>query len=151
MIGAFLAPRGQSPMKEARWSIDKDDPSFAWAMASTRSRRLRRQIVGGSGLLITAKQVSQTLEKDDTEWDEYNGRCTAVENGEIGARVSGFISRHFKEGQIVKQRRPFVRRRPPPFQHCGRPAKAKWNRRERGWKSQVTDVDRGHRLRATRP
>src|SRR5262249_36050486 len=48
--------------------------------------------------------VARPLQKNITEWDEYTGRFTAVENVGGGARVSGFIdSVHVNEGQLVKQ------------------------------------------------
>jgi len=62
--------------------------------------------------------VSQPIEREIVEWDEYTGRFDAVETVEIRARVSGHLTEVlFKDGQRVKQgdllfvidRRPFER------------------------------------------
>src|SRR5262245_35003386 len=62
--------------------------------------------------------VSQPVEREIVEWDEYTGRFDAVETVEIRARVSGHLTEVlFKDGQRVKQgdllfvidRRPFER------------------------------------------
>ncbi|HEY7084358.1 MAG TPA: efflux RND transporter periplasmic adaptor subunit [Hyphomicrobiaceae bacterium] len=62
--------------------------------------------------------VSQPVEHEIVEWDEYTGRFDAVETVEVRARVSGHLTEVlFKDGQRVKQgellfvidRRPFER------------------------------------------
>jgi RND family efflux transporter MFP subunit len=62
--------------------------------------------------------VSQPIEREIVEWDEYTGRFDAVETVEIRARVSGHLTEvRFKDGQRVTQgdllfvidRRPFER------------------------------------------
>ncbi len=62
--------------------------------------------------------VSQPVQREITEWDEYTGRFDAVETVEIRARVSGHLTEvRFKDGQRVKQgdllfvidQRPFER------------------------------------------
>jgi RND family efflux transporter MFP subunit len=62
--------------------------------------------------------VSQPIEREIVEWDEYTGRFDAVETVEMRARVSGHLTEVlFKDGQRVKQgellfvidRRPFER------------------------------------------
>ncbi|MBO0742149.1 MAG: efflux RND transporter periplasmic adaptor subunit [Hyphomicrobiaceae bacterium] len=62
--------------------------------------------------------VSQPIDREIVEWDEYTGRFDAVETVEIRARVSGHLTEVlFKDGQRVKQgdllfvidRRPFER------------------------------------------
>lgn len=46
--------------------------------------------------------VSQPIEREVTEWDEYTGRFAAVEYVEVRARVSGYVDGiHFKDGQVV--------------------------------------------------
>ena len=51
-----------------------------------------------------AVTVANPLQKEITEWNEYNGRLTAVESVEVRPRVSGHIdSIHFVEGQEVKE------------------------------------------------
>jgi RND family efflux transporter MFP subunit len=50
-----------------------------------------------------AVSVSQPLQRQIVEWDEYTGRFDAVETVEVRARVSGYLSTvHFKDGQRVK-------------------------------------------------
>jgi RND family efflux transporter MFP subunit len=62
--------------------------------------------------------VSQPVQREIVEWDEYTGRFDAVETVEMRARVSGhLIEVRFKDGQLVKQgdllfvidQRPFER------------------------------------------
>src|SRR4051794_13136473 len=46
--------------------------------------------------------VSQPVQRDVTEWDEYPGRLQAVEEVEVRARVSGYLQAiHFKDGAEV--------------------------------------------------
>jgi RND family efflux transporter MFP subunit len=48
--------------------------------------------------------VSQPLQREIIEWDEYTGRFEAVEAVDVRARVSGYLTElHFKDGQAVKQ------------------------------------------------
>ena len=48
--------------------------------------------------------MSQPLQREIVEWDEYTGRFDAIETVEIRARVSGYLNEvHFKDGQQVKQ------------------------------------------------
>ena len=62
--------------------------------------------------------VSQPVQREIVEWDEYTGRFDAVETVEMRARVSGHLTEvRFKDGQRVKQgdllfvidQRPFER------------------------------------------
>ena len=65
-----------------------------------------------------AVTVSQPVQREITEWDEYSGRFDAVETVEMRARVSGHLSEvRFRDGQVVKRgdvlfvidQRPFER------------------------------------------
>ncbi len=48
--------------------------------------------------------VSQPLQRDVVEWDEYTGRFEAVEYVEIRSRVSGYLdSIDFEDGEIVQK------------------------------------------------
>ena len=48
--------------------------------------------------------VSQPIQKDVVEWDEYTGRLEAVQTVEVRARVNGYISQvNFKDGAKVKK------------------------------------------------
>ena len=48
--------------------------------------------------------VSQPINREVVEWEEYTGRLEAVESVEVRARVNGYLqSIHFKNGVTVKQ------------------------------------------------
>jgi len=48
--------------------------------------------------------VSQPVQREIVEWDEYTGRFDATQTVEIRARVSGYLNEvRFKDGQEVKQ------------------------------------------------
>jgi RND family efflux transporter MFP subunit len=48
--------------------------------------------------------ISQPLNREVVEWEEYTGRLEAVESVEVRARVNGYLqSIHFKNGATVKQ------------------------------------------------
>ncbi|HLJ20037.1 MAG TPA: efflux RND transporter periplasmic adaptor subunit, partial [Stellaceae bacterium] len=51
-----------------------------------------------------AVTVSQPLQKEIVEWEEFTGQFAAVDYVEIRARVSGYLTEiHFEDGQLVKQ------------------------------------------------
>ena len=51
-----------------------------------------------------AVTVSQPIQRELVEWDEFAGQFAAKEYVEIRARVSGYLTEiHFKDGQTVKQ------------------------------------------------
>jgi RND family efflux transporter MFP subunit len=48
--------------------------------------------------------VSQPIQRELVEWDEYTGQFAAKEFVEIRARVSGYLTEiHFEDGQLVKE------------------------------------------------
>jgi RND family efflux transporter MFP subunit len=48
--------------------------------------------------------VSQPIQRELVEWDEYTGQFAAMEYVEIRARVSGYLTEiHFQDGQLVKE------------------------------------------------
>jgi RND family efflux transporter MFP subunit len=50
-----------------------------------------------------AVTVSQPIQRELVEWDEYTGQFAAMEYVEIRARVSGYLTEiHFEDGQLVK-------------------------------------------------
>ena len=60
-----------------------------------------KQASAPSGPAVT---VSQPVQKEITEWDEYTGRFGAVDSVEVRARVNGYLnSVNFKPGQTVKK------------------------------------------------
>src|SRR5437773_6838379 len=51
-----------------------------------------------------AVTVSQPVQRELVEWDEYTGQFAAMEYVEIRARVSGYRTEiHFEDGQLVKE------------------------------------------------
>jgi RND family efflux transporter MFP subunit len=51
-----------------------------------------------------AVTVSQPIQREMVEWDEYTGQFAAKEYVEIRARVSGYLTEiHFEDGQLVKE------------------------------------------------
>jgi multidrug efflux system membrane fusion protein len=87
--------------------------------------------------------VGHPLQKTITEWDEYTGRCTAVESVEVRARVSGFIdSVHFKEGQIVKRGDALFVIDPRPYRLAVEQAKADVDRAQARLEIAALDVQR---------
>jgi len=64
-----------------------------------------------------AVSVSQPLQRQVVEWDEYTGRFDAVGTVEVRARVSGYLSTvHFKDGQPIKQGDQLYDIDPRPFE-----------------------------------
>jgi membrane fusion protein, multidrug efflux system len=48
--------------------------------------------------------VSQPMQREVVEWDEYTGRLEAVETVEVRARVGGYLEKvHFKDGAKVQK------------------------------------------------
>ena len=59
-----------------------------------------------------AVTVSQPIQRELVEWDEYTGQFAATEYVEIRARVSGYLTEiHFEDGQIGQRGRSAVRHR----------------------------------------
>ncbi len=93
----------------------------ATVAALRRRKRLRTALLlagaavglcfaGGGGAMAQSQPVappavtvSHPLERKIVEWDEYTGQFAAVEDVELRARVSGYLTEiHFKDGQFVK-------------------------------------------------
>lgn len=61
--------------------------------------------------------VSQPLQREVTDYDEYTGRTAAVEAVEVRARVSGYLIKvNFQEGSVVKKGDLLFQIDPRPFQ-----------------------------------
>lgn len=61
--------------------------------------------------------VSEVVQREVIEWDEFTGHVEAVEKVEVRARVSGYLERvNFKDGAIVKQGDVLFVIDPRPFQ-----------------------------------
>ena len=62
--------------------------------------RLAKQAAAPPALPVT---VAQPTKRTVTDWDEFTGRFDAIEQVQIRARVTGFVtSVDFKDGAIVK-------------------------------------------------
>src|SRR5438876_11909916 len=60
--------------------------------------------------------VSQPLEKEITDYDQYTGRIEAAETVEVRARVRGeLIKIHFQAGALVKAGDPLFDLDPRPY------------------------------------
>jgi RND family efflux transporter MFP subunit len=69
--------------------------------------------------------VSQPVQRDIVEWDEYTGRFDAVATVELRARVSGHLTEvRFKDGQLVKQGDLLFVIDPRPFERALEQARA---------------------------
>ena len=69
--------------------------------------------------------VSQPVARDVIEWDEYLGRFDAVEEVEVPARVSGYLTKvNFTDGQIVNAGDLLFTIDPRPFERGLEKAKA---------------------------
>jgi len=61
--------------------------------------------------------VSQPVEKEVTDQDDYEGRIAAVKTVEVRARVRGELTKVlFKDGQLVKEGEPLFEIDPRPYQ-----------------------------------
>lgn len=61
--------------------------------------------------------VSQPIEREVTDYDEYTGRTAAVDAVEVRARVSGYLVKvHFQEGALVEKGDLLFEIDPRPFQ-----------------------------------
>ena len=69
--------------------------------------------------------VSQPVQREIVEWDEYTGRFDATQTVEIRARVSGYLNEvRFKDGQEVKQGDVLFAIDPRPFERALEQARA---------------------------
>jgi len=77
--------------------------ALALALACFIASCGERQQQGGAPpppTVTVAKPINRTV----FDFDEYVGRCPAINSVEVRARVSGYLDKlHFKDGQLVKQ------------------------------------------------
>lgn len=103
---------------------------------------------GSSGPAVT---VSQPIQKDVMEWDEYTGRMEAVETVEIRARVSGHLSKiFFRDGAKVKKGDLLYLIDPRPYQADVDRTAAEVTRLEASLVLAQDDLARAERLIETR-
>jgi len=101
---------------QSRYPAVRAQRSFPVAAGMARIAVLGAMLLGG-GIFFPAEvaaqgapptappvTVSEPLQREITEWDEYTGQFAAVDYVEIRARVSGYLqSIGFQDGEIVKK------------------------------------------------
>lgn len=94
--------------------------------------------------------VSQPVKKNVQEWDEYSGRFAAVEEVEIRARVSGYLTAvNFNDGQIVFKGDPLFVIDPRPYQAAVDIARASVAQAQSSVQLAQRELDRARDLRQT--
>ncbi|ESS74022.1 efflux pump periplasmic linker BepF [Methyloglobulus morosus KoM1] len=92
-------------------------------------------------------EVSQPLQRDIVEWDEYNGRLEAVESVEVRARVSGYLNKIlFKDGGKVKKNDLLFEIDPRPYIAQLNQAKAQYDQAKSKRELAQGDFQRAKRL-----
>ena len=91
--------------------------------------------------------VSQPVQREIVEWDEYTGRFDATQTVEIRARVSGYLNEvRFKDGQEVKQGDLLFVIDPRPFERALEQARAELFAATTKVENANLDVTRGQPL-----
>jgi RND family efflux transporter MFP subunit len=91
--------------------------------------------------------VSQPLQKDVTDWDDFLGRFEAVDSVDIRPRVSGYLTEiGFKDGEVVKKGQTLFVIDPRPYQAALDQAKAQTQRAEASLTNAKTLLERGKTL-----
>jgi multidrug efflux system membrane fusion protein len=92
-------------------------------------------------------EVSQPIQKEIVEWDEYTGRLQAVESVEVRARVSGYLKKIlFKDGGKISKGDLLFVVDPRPYSAQLDQAKAELNRTVSRLELAQNDVQRAKRL-----
>jgi RND family efflux transporter MFP subunit len=87
--------------------------------------------------------VSQPIEKEITDYDQYTGRIEAAETVDVRARVRGeLVGIHFKDGAIVKEGQLLFEIDPRPYKAALDGAKAKKANAEASLDMAKTEYDR---------
>jgi RND family efflux transporter MFP subunit len=129
---------------------------FASSALSSTAERMRAALAGSTPESdATGSQapkppevtVSQPVTQKITEWDEYTGRFDAVEEVEVQARVSGYLTKvNFTDGQEVKEGDLLFVIDPRPFERALEQAKAELNQAKVRVSNASLDVERGRPL-----
>jgi RND family efflux transporter MFP subunit len=94
-----------------------------------------------------AVSVSQPVQREIVEWDEYTGRFDATQTVEIRARVSGYLNEvRFRDGQEVKQGDLLFAIDPRPFERAVEQARAELFAANTKIENAGLDVTRGQKL-----
>jgi len=137
----------------------------SWVTGSDLSKMAEKAAESAKGLFASAPQsakgsnvaapgappaavtVSQPVQREIAEWDEYTGRFEAVEAVDIRARVSGYLDEvHFKDGQDVKKGDLLFVIDPRPFELALALAQAEFDQANVRIQNATLDVDRGRPL-----
>jgi RND family efflux transporter MFP subunit len=95
--------------------------------------------------------VSQPLQKDVIDWDDFVGRFEAVDEVDVRPRVSGYLqSIGFKDGEVVKKGQVLFTIDPRPYQAALDQAKAQTQRAQATLTNAGTALERGKTLLAAR-
>lgn len=95
--------------------------------------------------------VSEVVEREVSDWEEYTGRLEAVKRVEVRPRVSGYVlGVHFTEGAEVRKGQLLFQIDPRPFQAEVDRARAELERARSQQVKAKGDLARGERLLAAR-
>ena len=92
--------------------------------------------------------VTQAVEKQVQDWDEYTGRLAPMGTVDVRPRVSGYIMEvKFVDGDLVKKGQPLFIIDPRPYQADYNQAKAELDKADAALKLASADFDRARQLR----
>jgi membrane fusion protein, multidrug efflux system len=92
--------------------------------------------------------VTQAVEKQVQDWDEYTGRLAPMGTVDVRPRVSGYITEvKFVDGDLVKKGQPLFIIDPRPYQADYDQAKAELDKADAALKLASADFDRARQLR----
>ena len=92
--------------------------------------------------------VTQAVEKQVQDWDEYTGRLAPMGTVDVRPRVSGYITEvKFVDGDLVKKGQPLFIIDPRPYQADYEQAKAELDKADSALKLASADFDRARQLR----
>jgi RND family efflux transporter MFP subunit len=95
--------------------------------------------------------ISQPLQKDVVDWDDYVGRFEAVDQVDVRPRVSGYLTEiGFKDGEMVKKGQTLFVIDPRPYQAVLDQAKAQTERAQASLTNARTALERGKTLLGAR-
>ncbi len=88
--------------------------------------------------------VSQPLQKDVVDWDDFQGRFEAVDQVDVRPRVSGYLTEiGFKDGEVVKKGQTLFVIDPRPYQATLDQTKAQTERAQATLTNARTALERG--------
>jgi membrane fusion protein, multidrug efflux system len=92
--------------------------------------------------------VTQAIQKEVQDWDEYTGRLSPIGSVEVRPRVSGYITEiKFEDGDVVKKGQPLFIIDPRPYQADFDKAQGAYQQAEAAIKLASLEFDRAKQLR----